>query len=126
MGIDPAAALSGTWRTADHPPSDLLQTCGASPSKPAEQLLMTTLESGEEMDTVTESPGLAGFGLVEIEKLGSCCSPPYVNADADPGNSMPRVIASADNAGRATIANATAAMVNRRIHPPDLTSCSGT
>jgi hypothetical protein len=124
MGIDPGWALSGTWRTADHSSPDWLHSCGALSSKRAEQASIATLGSKEEKDTVTESPGLAGFGLAEIEKLGSCCNSPYVNGDVDPANSTPRVIASLDDAGRATITNATAETVNRRIHPPDLTSSS--
>jgi hypothetical protein len=81
--------------------------------------------SCEEKDTVTESPGLAGFGLAEIEKLGSCCNALYGSADVDPANSTPLVIASVDGAGRTTIANAMAPMVDRRIHPPGLTRSFG-
>jgi hypothetical protein len=87
--------------------------------------VIRTPSEEEEKDTVTESPGFAGFGLAEIEKLGSCCSSPYVNTAVMLANLTSWGAASVRDAGRATIANATAEMAKRRMHPPNLTSSSG-
>jgi hypothetical protein len=81
------------------------------------QPVITTLSglgSGLEKETVTESPGLAGFGLAAIRKSGTAgCDPPNQDAAVESASSPAQVAAPVGKTGRTT-AKISAKIADRR------------
>jgi hypothetical protein len=75
---------------------------------------MTTEGSGEEMETSTESPGPAEFGMGVTENSGSCCDPPKLDAAVDSASSTAQVAAPVGKTGRTMTAKIIAEIADRR------------
>jgi hypothetical protein len=75
--------------------------------------VIVTLGSGEEKETVTESPGLAEFGSATGRKFGTGCDPPNQDAAVESASSPAQVAAPVGKTGRTT-AKITAKIADRR------------
>jgi len=76
--------------------------------------MIVTKGSGEEMETCTESPGLAGFGIGETENSGPCCDQANLDTAVDSASSTAQVAAPVGKTGRTTTAKSTAEIADRR------------
>jgi hypothetical protein len=79
-----------------------------------QSVIFTKGRSGEEKETVTESPGLAGFGVASAENAGSGCDPPELDAAVESASSPAQVAAPVGKTGRTTTAKITAKIADRR------------
>jgi hypothetical protein len=113
MPPGPGAASAGTWSVTDDP----TQFRVSPPGNPAVQPVIVTwsgLGSGEEKETVTESPGLAEFGVASPLNSGFCCDPPNQDAAVESASSPAQVAAPVGKTGRTTTAKITANIADRR------------